>query len=282
MFPILRQHWTLWAAWTLLSSALLFANPWATFSWPELFACVGALILAIDPRARRETLLAVGLPAIALLCLLDGEGASIARFAINWFVFIGAVLLGARAVDDQRELEAIAGHLALGQDPEQATSNFLVAVEREIDRARRHDRTFVVLSVAPHPRALDAGPPSERLVYRKLAKARWMLELADLLRDELHRYADVLPTYERVLCAVPELEDSLVNALTKRITEVAQRTRGLEIEIGVARYPQDAWGVTDLIDFADVQRPKPTLESVPAPSPREVASAEASISGATR
>ncbi len=185
MFPILRQHWTLWAAWTLLSSALLFANPWATFSWPELFACVGALILAIDPRARRETLLAVGLPAIALLCLLDGEGASIARFAINWFVFIGAVLLGARAVDDQRELEAIAGHLALGQDPEQATSNFLVAVEREIDRARRHDRTFVVLSVAPHPRALDAGPPSERLVYRKLAKARWMLELADLLRDEL-------------------------------------------------------------------------------------------------
>jgi hypothetical protein len=280
MFPILRQHWTLWAAWMLVSSGLLFANPWLTFSWAELAACVGSLVLAIAPRTRRETLLAAGLPAITVFCLLDGGGISIARFALDWFVFIGGVILGARAVDDQRELEAIAGHLALGEDPVQATPQFLNAVESEISRARRHDRAFVLLSIAPHPRSLATKPTGEGRILRKLAEARWVLELSDLLKNELHRYAHVLPSYERVLCVVPELEDGSVDALTKRIADAALRSRGVEIEIGVARYPHDALAVDDLIEFADGDRPRPTLESVPAPPKRRIATAEDSRSDA--
>ena len=108
MFPLLRRHQTLWAAWVLGSAALLFASPVHGFGWAELLACTGSLVLALDERVRREALLAVGLPALALIALLDPEPIGVARLALLWGVFAIGVVFGARALDDGRALERIA------------------------------------------------------------------------------------------------------------------------------------------------------------------------------
>ena len=265
MFPILRQHWMLWGIWIIAASVLLFANPWIDFSWPELVACVGSLMLAVDRRTRRETLLAIGLPTIALLAVVDSAGVSVVRLVADWFLFIGAVLLGARAVEDQVELEAIAGHLVLGADPERAYADFKKSVESEIARARRHDRSFVILSIAPLTQSVrrEEALPGGSVVLARLAEARWILELRELLREENHLYSVVIATDRRVLCLVPEVEEAEVEALTKRLGVASLEKLGLEIECGLASFPRDALRVDDLVAVSDEGRRTPKLESVP-------------------
>jgi len=266
MFPILRQHWTLWAAWTVAASVALFAEPWIAFSWAELAACLGSLALSIDRRTRRETLLAVGLPAIALLVLAESESVSVIRLVVDWFVFIVAVLLGARAVDDQRELEHVAGHLALGADSEHAEERLRRRLAEEIARSRRYGRTFILLAVAPHPRAFTKEPASNSHVMRKIAAARWVLEIADALSRELHRYAHVDVSEDRALCVVPEIEgEEAIDALTSRLAAAVDREYQIEIEVGVARFPDDALAAEDLISVAREDRRSLRLASLPSP-----------------
>lgn len=268
----------LWAGWTAAAAVLLFANPLWNFSWAELVACIGSLTLSLDDRTRRETLLAIGLPAIALLVVMEGPSPVVLRLVTDWFVFIGAVLFGARAVDDQRELEAIAGQLALGPDAELAMAGFRKAVGAEIARARRHERSFVLLSFAPHPRTMAKEPVGESRVLYRLAEARWVLELASVLSDEVHHYSSIVAADRRVLCLVPEVEEAAVDLLVKRLSEAAAEEYAIEVESGVACFPRDALGVDDLIEAADESRRKPRLESVP--SNRADANAGASDGGA--
>ncbi|MCR9096903.1 MAG: hypothetical protein NXI30_22000 [bacterium] len=249
MFPILRRHWALWAAWTVTASVLLFANPAIAFGWPELVACVGSLVLSADRRTRRELLLAIGLPAIGLLAVADAQDASVWRLVIDWTVFIGAVLLGARAVDDQHELEALAGHLALGPEAAASLRELHAGIESEIARARRHDRSLLVLSLSPERRV-----GAEEGVHEKLLAARGVLETAMVLRDDLHRYAKVAATEGRVLCLVPEADLDAAPALVERLAKRVEATHGLVLEVGVAVFPGDALVADDLIAFADDAR----------------------------
>jgi len=265
MFPLLRQHWTLWTAWVLGASVLLFADPFIAFSWAELAACLGSLLIAIDRRVRRERLLVAGMLAIALLAIVDPTPATAPRLLIDAVVFVGAVLLGARAVDDQIELETIAGHLALGPDYERAFYDFERAVGREIGRARRHDRSFVLLSIARNEksavRRMDVLGTGR--VAQRITEARELLELRELLVEELHLYAEVVATADRVLCLVPEVEESAVAALQRRLGAKSLERLGVEIASGVACFPRDALGVEGLIAAADAARRSPSLESVP-------------------
>ncbi len=249
MFPILRRHWALWAAWTVVASILLFANPWIPFGWPELLACIGSLVLSADRRTRRESLLAVGLPAIGLLAVVDAHDATVWRLVADWSVFLGAVLLGARAVDDQHELEELAGHLALGPEAEAARRALMEAIHSEIARARRHDRSLLVLSLAPMRRGgVDEG------LQAKLLAARGVRETAMIVREELHRYATVAETGERVLCLVPEADLDAAPALLERLSKRVEAAHGLVLEAGVAVFPGDALAAEDLIAFADDAR----------------------------
>ena len=268
MFPLLRRHWTLWTAWVLATSVLLFANPWIEFSWAELAACLGSLAIAVDRRVRRERLLVAGILAIALLAIVDPTPASAPRLLIDAVVFVGAVLLGARAVDDQIELESIAGHLALGPDAERAFHDFTKAVTREIGRARRHDRRFILLSIARDGRsavrrvdALGAGRVADRIT-----EARELLELRELMIEELHLYAEVVATADRVLCLIPEVEEGAIAALARRLRTASLERLGLPVAAGVACFPRDALAVEDLIEAADAARRTPTLETVPGPA----------------
>ncbi|MBB83986.1 MAG: hypothetical protein CL931_09290 [Deltaproteobacteria bacterium] len=249
MFPILRRHWALWAAWIMTSSVLLFANPWFAFGWPELVACFGSLLLSADRRARRESLLALGLPAIGLLAAIDPQEVTALRLVVAWAVFIGGVLLGARAVDDQHELEELAGHLALGPDAEAAHRELLEAAQSEIARARRHDRSLLILSLAP-----AKGDGKDDRIATKLLAARGIFEASATLREELHRYAKVAATRERVLCLVPEADLDSAPALIERLAKQVEAAHGLLLEAGAAVYPGDALAVEDLIAVADDAR----------------------------
>lgn len=278
MFPILRQHWTLWSAWIAVSAILLFANPWIEFSWAELAACFGPLLIAVDRRLRRERLLVIGLVGITLLAVVDSTAISIGRMLLDTVVLIGGILLGARAVDDQIELESIAGHLALGPDPARAFREFKRSIEREVGRARRHDRSFVVLSVAPTAQAIARSAPAaaaDSRIMARIAEARWILELADLLAQEVHLYAEVVATQDRVLCLVPEVESSAIDALVSRLESACQDHLAISVETGRASFPRDALGVEDLIEVADRARLAPKLESLPAAPAEEV---DASVS----
>lgn len=277
MFRLLRHHMTLWAAWILTATLLLHANPFVPFGRAEVVACLGSLVLALDPRVRRDHVLLLGIPAIALLASLDVAGLSIGRLLLAFVAFGGATLLGARAVDDQRELERIAGHLALGEDPERALERLRADIVREIGRARRHQRPFVVLSVAPHPRVLASeGAETEgRRMLAALAGSRWMLELRELLVDSLHLYARVAADFDRVLCLVPEIGHDEIAPLEKRLAATAEEQLGIAIAIGTARFPDDALQVGDLIAAADDARRTPRLMPVRPPSAEADASPEA-------
>lgn len=271
MFPILRRHWALWSAWILTASTLLFLNPWVDFSWAELAACIGPLLIAVDRRIRRERLLVLGLVAVSLLAVVDPTEPTVLRLLGDTAAFVGGVLLGARAVDDQLELESIAGHLALGSDPEIALREFTRATEREIGRARRHDRSFVILSIAPAapippPSAgLQRGqsPASDSPMMTRIARARWLLELRELLAEVVHLYAEVVATEQRVLCLVPEVDRADIDALVSRLESACRDRLGISVATGRAVFPNDALGVEDMIEVADRARSAAKLASVP-------------------
>jgi hypothetical protein len=261
MFPILRRHWTLWAAWTMGSALVLYLNPWGPFRGAELLACLGSLLMVLDRRVPRDALLAIGLSAVALLAALDDHGVTIDRLILGWSAFAGASIFVARAVDDQRVLEDLVGQVVLQKDAARGFEAFRENLRDEIARARRHERPFAVLSVAPRSKGVSAGPSAESEVLARVVQARQVYEIGDALRDALHRYSRVVVTDRRVLCCVPELDQEALPPLLLRIHETIADTLGTKLEIGPALFPRDALSADDLIAAADDAR-RPQLASV--------------------
>lgn len=275
MYPLLRQHMRLWCLWTIGVAALLLAIPWTSFGALELVAALGPLAMGVDRRIRRETTIAVGLPVLTLLWLVErgvlgatiaeSAGASIARLLIAWSVFGIGSYLGWRAVEGYRNLEAIAGYVAFAPPDARAFEAFSGALAHELTRARRHDRSFAVLSFAPDPRSIesdDTGAFSSELL-RALAENRARLELHELLMNELHAYSHVVAARERVLAIVPEVDDSVVTALVARLSATASDQLGYGTQIGVACFPRDAISAEELIHAADEARLASRLRPLP-------------------
>jgi hypothetical protein len=265
MFPFLRQHFRLWAIWIVCALALLFANPWTELSWAELMAIAGPLGMAIDRRLKRELALAVGLPLITVLLLIDPAGATLSRLLLDWIVFGVGVILAARTVDSHLELEAIAGHVAFAPPDGRAFALFREALEREMGRSRRHERPFALLSVAAHPQSIQSASagPFRVDMMRALAENRARLELNELLLKELHVYSDVVAARERVLALVPETNGEAAAALIQRLQRVAKAGLDFEAQFGAACFPQDAVCVDELIAAADQNRMVTRLRSLP-------------------
>lgn len=260
----LRRNLRLWALWILCLSALLMANPLAPFGWVELVAVLGPLAMAVERRLWREAALAIGLPAITLLWLADGSG-SVPRLLVAWLAFVGGVAMAARCIDAQSELETIAGQVALEPPPSEGFGGFEVALARELARARRHQRAFVLVSASAHPRSLEADP-SGRLrgrLLRALAEGRARLELRDFLRDQLHVYADVVATEDRVLALVPEVDPADAEALAARLQDAAGERLHFDVQLGVARFPDEATCTDELIAHADRARTASKLTPLP-------------------
>ena len=261
MFPILRRHWTLWAAWTLGSALVLYFNPWGPFRGAELLACVGSLLMVLDRRVPRDAMLAIGLSAFALCAALDDHGVTIDRLILGWSAFAGASIFVARAVDDHRVLEDLVGQIILEKDAPRGLTAFRESLRDEIARARRHERPFAVLSIAPRSKGDSAGPSPKSEILARVVEARQIFEVGDALRDVLHRYARVVVTDQRVLCCVPELDEEALAPLLLRIHETIDDLVGTKLEIGPVLYPRDALSADDLIAAADDAR-RPQLAPV--------------------
>ncbi|HEB90594.1 MAG TPA: hypothetical protein ENI85_13565 [Deltaproteobacteria bacterium] len=260
-----QHHMRFWAIWMLSVSALLMVNPGWDFGWVELAAAFSPLVMAIDRRIWREPALAIGLPTITLLWLADPAQATIPRLLLGWGVFASGVVLAARTIDTQREIEAIAGAVACLPSDRESIDAFHKALAREIGRARRHEKTFVVLSIGVGPAAVPSATPHPvpDELWRSIAENRARLELGDLVRTELHVYSDVTIEGDRILALVPEIGPSATDALGERLRKAARARLGSDIRLGIGRFPHDAVSATDLISAADEDRKTDNLVPLP-------------------
>lgn len=262
-----RYHLKLWAIWTLSVSLSLMANPWGKLGWVELTAALSPLVMVIEPRVSREPALAIGIPILTLMWLGDPTSTSIWRLLIAWLVFAGGVLLAARMIESQSELEAVAGQVAFGPPNTSASLQFEVALERELGRARRHEHSFAVLSAEANllPMDSDASGLSHSEIMRFVADNRARLELCDFLVRELHIYAEVAVDGSRVLALVPEIESDALTALLGRLKSTAENQFDFDVQIGASSFPLDAISGTELITLADRDRKASKLRSLPEP-----------------
>jgi hypothetical protein len=260
-----RHHLKLWAIWILLVSSLLMANPLGKLGWVELLATLAPLAMLIDRRIGREPALAFGLPALTLMWLADPASPSILRLLVAWFVFGGGVLLAWRTINSQSELEAIAGQVAFNPPDTAASAQFRLALERELGRARRHERPFALLSASARPSSLEADASGiiRSALLRSLAENRARLELRDFLRAELHIYSEVALDDSCVLALVPEIEHDTLEVLLERLKNAADEQFDFDIQIGAGCFPLDAVSADELIAAADRNRKASKLRSLP-------------------
>ena len=260
-----RHHMKLWSIWLLLASSALMANPWGRLGWLELTAALSPMIMMVDRRIWREPALAIGLPALTLLWLADPTDSPIARLLVAWVVFAGGILLAARAIDSQSELETIAGRVAFSPPDTMPPVRFELALERELGRARRHDRPFALLSASAHLHSLESEPSGflGTELLQSLAENRARLELYDFLRTELHIYAEVAVDGSRVLALVPEVESDALAFLLERLKNTANEQLEFDVHFGIGSFPRDAVCADELIAAADRNRTASKLRSLP-------------------
>jgi len=260
-----REHIRLWALWTLVMPVLFLANPLGEVGWLELGAVLTPLTMLVERRITRELALAVGLPALTLIWLFSPESAPLAQMFVAWAVFTVGVLLASRAIRSQLEIEAIAGQVAYVPDDAESVEKFRIAVDRELGRARRHDRPFAILSAAAHPRSLEADASGlyRTELLRTLAENRARLELRDFLSGDLHVYSDVAIDGARILALVPEVDVDALELLLERLRNAADETLTFDVQLGASHFPRDAVCAEDLIDVADRNRTTSKLRSLP-------------------
>ena len=260
-----RRHTRLLVVWTLAISAVTLANPLGAFGWLELAAALLPLSLLVDRRLHRELALAIGIPALTLLWLVAPGDVPILRLLTAWAIYGVGVWLAARAVDSLVDLESIAGRVSFAHVDEATEEDLRLALDRELGRARRHDRSFAVLSAGADPRSLEADTAGHFRsgLLRALAENRARLELSEFLRPELHVYSDVAPVAGRVLAVVPEVDDDRLGVLLERLVATADERFDFDVQIGAACFPRDALCADELIEAADRQRTAAKLRSLP-------------------
>jgi hypothetical protein len=260
-----RRHVRLLVLWVLTITTLTLANPLDRFGWLEFAAALLPLLLLVDRRVQREPALAIGVPALTLLWLLAPGEPRILSLLTAWGIYGVGVWLAARTVESLGELESIAGRVMFAHVDDATEEDFRLALDRELGRARRHDRSFAVLSAAAHPRSLesDAGGHFRSGLLRALAENRARLELGEFLRAELHVYADVAPVGGRVLAVVPEVDEDTLGVLIERLSSACDEHFEFDVQIGAGSFPRDALCADELIDVADRNRTAAKLRSLP-------------------
>jgi len=225
----------LWLVWIVVAVALVFAKPWGAFGWDELAVCASPLLL-LHPAVRSMDVLSVGMVVSSLAWVTVGEPSG------GWpeLAYLACVLVVGIAIGNAAR-RAEGGSYAQrpdGSSPEDSDAIFLGVLDRELSRARRHEKTFAVLSVDQH--AANPELPLD--------------SIAVLLNCELHAYADTVKVGDRMLSLVPEIGTEGQQFLLRRLTTKAVAALGGQIRIGLAQYPQDALFAEDLIELADRRR----------------------------
>ena len=227
--------WLVWLVWLAVAVALLHAKPWGAFGWDEWLACAAPLLL-LHPAVRCMDALSIGLVVSSLAWITAGEpSGGWPELACLWSVVVAGTAIGYVARRAEGDMYSQMPNVPYLVD---AGDIFFAVLCRELCRARRHDGSFVVLSVDQH----SANPEIS------------LRSIAELLNSELHAYADITKVGDRVLALVPETRGEEHKFLLRRLTTKAVTALGGEIRIGLAGYPKDALYAEDLIEAADRKR----------------------------
>jgi len=272
MSMTLHRDLRIFSAWLFVASSAAMLQPWSAIGWQDGGAILGPVALLGWRALSRDRALAIGLPALALLWIFEVGTGSWLRLGVDWAVFGIGVLLAARVVRSQIELEAIAGRVSLEPQDPGVEARFREAIDRELGRARRHERPFAILAAAAHPRTIEVDP-SGRVrsdVLQSLAENRARLELREFLREQLHVYAEVVVGGPGVRALVPETDRDTLAVLLGRLGSEAEERLDFDVQIGAACFPSDALCADDLIDSADrhvaawkTRRPEPITPDEP-------------------
>ena len=252
-------QWTycvrIWVAWLGLSP-LLLNIPFAEFGWTAYVACFGPLTLLAFGHRGASVVVWLGLAAIVghWLFELTQNGLS-SQVVVECLIFVFGIAFGQQALMESVEPEAVRATESSNKDDD-AEAMLAYIVHRELGRARRHGKSFALISADVLPDRINSP----------LGKSDVLQGLCNALSNRLHVYADTMIVDERVLALVPEVDGADRPGLERRLRYGIREEMGAEVRMGIAFYPLNGITVEDLIECADRHRVGHTAMGVQANS----------------
>ena len=226
-------------------------------SWPLICAVAFPMCVFIAHNLGARVLLLAGFVALAGTSWLADSRPGPLETLFLCMIFGAGLWLALRARGAVATLESLVSGITLPV-PSGAATELETHLTRELARARRHERSLTLLSVAIPPGADPDGLPTDIAVRRRSHT------ITTTLRSELYRYASVVEASEVVYAIVPESGRDDVPGLERRLEAALALAVGQPIRIGVAVFPDDALAGPILIEMADAmhrRRPsKPLID----------------------
>lgn len=250
----------LFVLWLLAAPILLAALGGGQLGWLEIAAVNGPLLLWCERWLRPIVL------AVAGLSLLVVFGLSFSPIpvapAMGPLIVAGVFGVGIALAHRARAMLAsggTAGSPAHGPSLDgQTVARFEGMLERELGRARRHERGLALISID------RASWPNAGKRFGHAASPEIALRVQRALRLD----SEVVAADDRVLALIPDLDPAASEALLKRLRRVLEEGAPVEVRMGLACFPNDALCAADLIRIADRNRTDASgeMRSVDAPS----------------
>jgi GGDEF domain-containing protein len=148
-------------------------------------------------------------------------------------------------------------------------------IYREIRRARLHNRPAALLSISATEASVDVSlsrfiQEAQQEIIQHYVRAR----IANLLVSKLKDHDVVTQRDDHFIVLLSEIERSKVNIVTSRLRNAAKKHLGLDLEIGISTFPDEALTLESLIENAEARMADVEAEAV---SVQPVASIESAM-----
>lgn len=136
-------------------------------------------------------------------------------------------------------------------------------IYREIRRARLHHRPAAILSISASPASIQVSlsrfiQEAQQELIQHYIRARMANLLVNKLKDQ-----DVVTVRDgHFIVLLSEIEGSKVNVVTTRLKTAAKKQLGLDLEIGISTFPDEAITMESLIENAEARMSKVEAETL--------------------
>ena len=213
-----------------------------------LFVPIVAILIIIVPLGRRAPLLGVLLVSLvsflALKILGSQEWASPLPLTIIEMGVIGVTVALARQVGSGlEEFEQVVAHITIGQSGRfsESFSSGQIEMYRELKRARHYERPVTMMAVGMSEGSIQVA--LDRMVQeaqRAMMKQYVLSTIASTLCDELEDYNLITRHNDHFLVLLPEVKGDDVEAFVEQLQRAMQEQLGVNLQIGLASFPDDA------------------------------------------
>jgi len=220
---------------------------------------VVALVVMLYPGSRRIPFwVLVGVPSVFLVAMqiLMREPVFGASLPVTITEICSVVLTGLFARELNRhfsEFEEAVSRIVLNYagTPPPPFAEEQGVMYQELKRARLYKRPLSVLVIKPHPNSLQQQLPQILQTYRDgLVNHIAIAGITRLLDRELFE-TDVIAHYrDSLVVMLPELDAAHVDKVISKIQQVVKQQMALDLDIGVAAYPNDANTFENLLNTA--------------------------------